>query len=570
MAQVIKMEPRPAKQDTIKVTLDVKGMIDQAIRFLATDPEIYQRGSELVRIVHRTPDVMMRSDGVHVNRKGEPMIVAVTRAAMFEHLCTRIRWEKTNETNNKTKTVQPPESVVRGLLDRFSWPGIKPLIAVTSSPTMRPDGTVLQTPGYDPATGIFYIASGEFPLVQELPTKDEAREAMARLKELVCDFPFESDADRSVWLTALLSLVGRHMVNGNVPGFAIDATTRGTGKTMLVELLSIIVHGQRAQTMSCPDNEEEWRKLITSLVAEGGPMMVIDNASRVIKSDALDSAITSTAWKDRRLGSSVIANAPVRGVWLFTGNNIRFGGDIPRRVLLSRLESPVERPELRTGFKRRNLVGWTQHHRASLIVDALTILRAYALTSDKPRDRKPMGSFEHWSDTIPPVLEWLGEPCPLTKVLNETEGGDEAHVELGAFLHALSFVPEGYTARDLVDAAYYDPQFAKIGTPVPPAEIQALKPLLEQITHCTPPKRPDHLKLSYWLRRVRGKIVGSLRIVGKANRIGTMVWHVQDLAPHPSANKESSTYERNEEVQGIPGSASHADESEQFRMFGEE
>lgn len=562
MGVVIGFEKRPTEADTIAVSLDVTDMIDKAIGFLSKDPEIYQRGSELVRVVRRTPDVMMRSDGERIEREGEPMIVTLTRATLFERLCSRIRWERSSGKGT-VKVVQPPESVVRGILDRGQWKGIKPLVSVTSCPTMRPNGTVIQEPGYDTETGIFYAGGVTYPNVPELPTIDDARAALDRIKYVVHQFEFQSDNDRSAWLAALFSVIGRHMVNGCVPAFGFDATTRGAGKSMLAEIIHIIAEGTRAHAMSMPVNEEEWRKNIMTIATSGRQIVFLDNVSRKISSASLDSALTSTHWMDRKLGTQLVTSAPLRAVWLITGNNLRLGGDLSRRMILVRLESKHENPESRTDFKIKNILGYVQANRTRLVTDVLTILRAASLSTDRPAGAT-WGSYDHWSMTIPPVLEWLGEPSPMAKRATETEEGDEDRQHLIPILTALLSTPEGLTARDLVEAAYYDPQHAPAGMRRPPQPILDLKPILEEITNCTAPRKPDHIKLGVWFRRYRGRVVGEMRLVRTLDRTSTAVWSSQAMTPPqtiPPPNQESTTYEN---CWRYPPSAPPADESQQL------
>jgi hypothetical protein len=49
--------------------------------------------------------------------------------------------------------VSPPGPVLAAVLARRSWPGLPVLRRIISTPVLRPDGTLLQTPGYDPPTG---------------------------------------------------------------------------------------------------------------------------------------------------------------------------------------------------------------------------------------------------------------------------------------------------------------------------------------------------------------------------------------------------------------------------------
>jgi putative DNA primase/helicase len=70
------------------------------------------------------------------------------------------------------------------------------LWSAISSPTLRPDGTVLQEPGYDAATQSWYDPCGiEFPKIPESPTREDAEAALKKFSKAFDSFPFESKAD---------------------------------------------------------------------------------------------------------------------------------------------------------------------------------------------------------------------------------------------------------------------------------------------------------------------------------------------------------------------------------------
>ena len=84
-----------------------------------------------------------------------------------------------------------------------------------------------------------------------------------------------------------------------------------------------------------------------------------------------------------------MASAPLYMTWYATGNNVMIGADTSRRVCHIRLESPVEKPEERTDFRRPNLLAWVEAHRQELLAAALTILRAYSSRADPTCNCQP-------------------------------------------------------------------------------------------------------------------------------------------------------------------------------------
>ena len=52
------------------------------------------------------------------------------------------------------------------------------LRGVRESPTLRADGSILQTPGYDEKTGLWYEPRSIYPVIPENPTRADAEAAL--------------------------------------------------------------------------------------------------------------------------------------------------------------------------------------------------------------------------------------------------------------------------------------------------------------------------------------------------------------------------------------------------------
>ena len=60
--------------------------------------------------------------------------------------------------------------------------------------------------------------------------------------------------------------------------------------------------------------------------------MLIDNLRRPLDSSALAAALTAPFWEDRLLGASETTRLPIRCIWIATGNNAEFSGEMARRL----------------------------------------------------------------------------------------------------------------------------------------------------------------------------------------------------------------------------------------------
>ena len=185
------------------------------------------------------------------------------------------------ESKGGVRTVEahPPDWCVKAIHARGNYPTIRPLEAVTEFPVLRADGSILDVPGYDPTTGLIYKPPGQIPRILATPNRAEAIAARDVLLDLVRDFPFEKAAHRSTWLAAFVTALARRAFGGPAPLFLFDANAAGSGKTLLAEVISLIVNGREIPRMTNPGSNEECRKLITALAICGDPLILIDNVA---------------------------------------------------------------------------------------------------------------------------------------------------------------------------------------------------------------------------------------------------------------------------------------------------
>ena len=90
----------------------------------------------------------------------------------------------------------------------------------------------------------------------------------------------------------------------------------------------------------------------------------------------------------RLLGTLKSPDVECRTSWFSTGNNLRIVGDLNRRTLTARMDTNVERPELRTF--RGNPVATVMRERGRYIAACLTIVRAYVAAGGPAGSRRSL------------------------------------------------------------------------------------------------------------------------------------------------------------------------------------
>ena len=222
------------------------------------------------------------------------------------------------------------------------------------------------------------------------------------------EFPYADAASKANTWALLLTPILRPAIQGNTPLALIDKPQAGTGASLLAELVALLASGRPAAMMTAPNNDEEWRKKITAALSEGSTVITIDNVEGVLGSASLAAALTSSTWMDRILGQNRLVRLPQRATWLATGNNIRLGGDMPRRCYWIRLNAQTAQPWRRQNFKHPGLVGWAAENRGRLLGALLTLARAWWADGCPPASVPALGSFEGWAHTVGGVLAHAG------------------------------------------------------------------------------------------------------------------------------------------------------------------
>lgn len=339
-------DPRPE----IMLSADQPPIVDAAERALAQLGGVYVRGRQLVHVVrdHGAPDWWTRPEGA-------PVIVPIDRDLLLDLLGRAAAWWA--PTDDGRRRTSPPAWVAARLLARGQWK-LPQLEGIADSPVFRADGTIHDEPGYDKRTRVIYEPGRvTFPPIPHAPTKADAQRALAELLEPFNEFPFVDDKiDRAATAAAILSVIGRAAIPGNVPMFSSQAPTPGSGKGLLVEVVSIIATGRKPPLMAPTDDDEEMRKRLLALAIESPTIAVIDNVEREIGSASLAMALTAGVVTDRQLGSTKMITASLRPVWMMTGNNVQLKGDLGRRVVPIDLDPKCENPEDRKFKREENLI----------------------------------------------------------------------------------------------------------------------------------------------------------------------------------------------------------------------
>ncbi len=298
----------------------------------------------------------------------------------------------------------PPQTVLASVLAYKSWPGVPVLRGVIGAPVLRRDGTLLQKPGYDTATGLYLAAGVKLGQVPDEPTAEQVDAARRFLLDrFLRDFPWSSKADRANYLALLVTPILRHYTRSLTPFGLVDATMPASGKTILTAGPGML-YGQRVLPWTYSD--EELRKTITAVLAQPVGCVVFDNLAEgtVIDSAVLAQLVTGPVWSDRMLGASRNIAAVNDRLWMATGNNLQVGGDMASRTVRVHLDPNMPRPEERdqTQFGIPHLDHWiTKPGNQRVVLSHLLVLVLDWIRAGAPKDTAlTMRQFTAWAQAL--------------------------------------------------------------------------------------------------------------------------------------------------------------------------
>jgi putative DNA primase/helicase len=472
---------------------------------------VYQRGSVLVRPVS---DEVEAADG---RRTTVARLVRIGLAYMRDLLCRAALWRRLDQRRGAEVAVNPPAEVAQVILHRQGEWRFPPVAGVITTPTMRPDGSLLLTAGYDAATQLILIDPPPMPFIPMSPRRNDALAALALLACLLEEFPFADEASLSVALSALITPVVRAAFPV-APMHVVSAPEAGSGKSYLVDLVAAIAIGQPCPVIASGRIEEETEKRLGAALLSGQPLISIDNLNGDLGGDALCQAVERPVVEIRILGKSELARIEARSTLFATGNNIRLLGDLTRRVLRCRLDAKLERPECQV-FRRRPVPA-VLADRGRYVAAALTVARAYAATG-KPQRASPLSSFEGWSDLVRSALLWLGraDPVETMRVAREEDPDRAAATALFEAWREAIGTGQDRTAAEIIALAGSRTD-AGPGEREPSTEWR-FRDLRESLLAVAGKQDMlDAHELGKWLSRHRDRVVNGLRLEGRSDRHG--------------------------------------------------
>ncbi len=437
-----------------------------------------------------------------------------------------LKFERFDKRSNEWRPTDCKPTLAAGVMSaKNRWPFPK-LKSVANAPILDPTtGRLLDVEGYDPDSQLI-LALGDlrrWPGIPSEPTDVQVEDSVSRLWKPFELFPFDSRISVGVFFQTILTAAIRPLLS-TAPGTAIDSPIAGSGKSKLCNSIAALA-GEEAGLLPGVSDKEEIRKRILALLRQGTRVVIFDNISLPLDSDALCVLFTGESYQDRILGETQNATVNTRALVLFSGNNISIKGDLCRRILKCRIDPGCTKP-----WKRKfafDPVDFCRDNRLQMIADALTVIRAGIQRGPETPDRT--ASFEIWSDTVRRTvllvrdLDLLDVDDPVDAI-DVTYELDPETAKLGALMSAW-FDVFGKTPVKISDL------IRKATDTGPELNFNDVNPeLLDALLEIAGEGHSvNSRRLGRWVERNRDRMVDSLKIVEAGKYNGLRMWKLQSI-----------------------------------------
>lgn len=324
--------------------------------------------------------------------------------------------------------------------ERQRLPNIK---LFTRNPVYTDDWR-LTTPGYDPASEIYYAGP-------EVASRDDTH----HLDRLLRDFCFKTHGDRTNYIGMLLTAILVPRFIGSKPAVLFNGNQPGLGKTVLGQIISILRDGQSVETASYNPNDEEFEKRLGSIVRRGATTIIVDNAKGKGRSPRIDSAclersITDPILSFRLLGQSQDIRAENSHIFCLTANSPDVSRDLMTRSVVVNLFHEGN-PERRK-FSITDPEGYAQEHRLEILGELIGMVERWKASGMLKANTDSRFNKRGWGDIVGGILECNGDPDFLANSEEAATQLDDTRREFSDLVATLAEHKQGnWTAKELVE-----------------------------------------------------------------------------------------------------------------------
>lgn len=478
-------------------------------------PQVFRLGTGLSIVSNVKPNTVRQCKKMHELGSDYPKLPIAFRLNDNQVELLHIIEQNCAFVTDAGKTITCPEKVLHGVsqMQGINW---KSLNGIVEHPFVDDDWNIIQDTGYNEDTGLYAVLHHKLKLTPMSPA--DAYQFLAY--EMFAEFPFASDLDRVAAVGCLLTAIQRPSITGDdgMPGFAITSPTQSSGKTTLAQLISYAAFNRPIAATSWSNKDEELSKHMLGILREGHSCVLFDNMpeGKNVKSNELTKAMTSDSYSTRPLGKNETETVPTSVLWMFTGNNIKFVGDLGSRVLPIRINPEMADPEKRM-FARNDIGRWALDNRKKIMSAAISIImEGRQIIKGQTKESR----FKHWDKFVrTPLLNVCG--FDLLDIFDMNKLDDDeltAKITMLELLHQ-EFQDEHFKVGDVINTMNGSTESGSFNSTGIELKNAIMGAFGEKATH-------NPITLGMFLSGIRDKVIGGFEL-RKEGKLPKLNWRVK-------------------------------------------
>ena len=217
--------------------------------------------------------------------------------AMRRDLAQCVQFFSPNRNGDLTPC-HPPKDLVQ-MIKQAGHIRLPVISGLIYTPTLRSDGSILQTPGFDELAqlGLFFDPRG----VKFLPVRRRRQRSKRERRWLGSSLSFakflmtETNDTSNPSLSATLACALTALIRPSLdlaPGTAFDAPAPRSGKGLSVNIIHVIAYGHRAVVENWTKDEKENEKMLGAVLLAGRGALAIENVEIVLGGGLISKILT--------------------------------------------------------------------------------------------------------------------------------------------------------------------------------------------------------------------------------------------------------------------------------------
>ena len=319
-------------------------------------------------------------------------------------------WRKGKHGQDVLQATTCPEDMARALL--ASEPArelLPPIAAVTGCPVAieDADGNLeILARGYHPQLGGLLVTAGT------TPPRVEVGEAAKALAELLTEFDFQTPADRSRALAALIApaLSLGDFIKGRVPADVAEADQSQAGKGYRQKMGAALYNESPRVVAQRDGGVGSLDESFSQALIAGRPFIQLDNLRGVVNSPFLEAFFTADSIGARVPHRGEVPVDPRRFFILASSNGVEATRDLANRSSFVRI-----RKRENYQFRAYPEGGLLEHVRARqpYYLGCVFSVIAEWLAAGKPRTAETRHDFREWAQVLDWIVQRLFHAAPL-------------------------------------------------------------------------------------------------------------------------------------------------------------